>query len=114
MTPQTVRDLGVAGMRRLGLHKRAYCHGLSARLLSGELDLTRVALAHDEVGPRGAARRARARPLDIYYLMALRRPDVWPTSPSPRPSTRRFAWWTAWARARSPCGQTSGRRSAIR
>ena len=82
VTPQTVRGLGIAGMRRLGLtgQKAAYCHGLSVRLLDGELDLRKVARADDDAG-RAALLGVRGLgpwSVDIYYLMALRRPDVWP------------------------------------
>ncbi len=82
VTPQTVHELGVSGMRRLGFtgQKATYCDGLSARILSGELDLTRVALADDESGRAAllAVRGLGPWSVDIYYLMALRRPDVWP------------------------------------
>jgi DNA-3-methyladenine glycosylase II len=69
-------------LRALGLtrQKARYCHGLAERILEGRLDLGAVA--------RGDEHEARAMLLevpgigpwtvDIYMLMALRRPDIWP------------------------------------
>jgi DNA-3-methyladenine glycosylase II len=82
MTPAALHALGVDGLRAFGLtrQKAAYCHGLATRILDGELALARVAAAPDEQGRA----MLRAVPgigpwsVDIYYLMALRRPDVWP------------------------------------
>jgi DNA-3-methyladenine glycosylase II len=82
MTPAALHPLGVDGLRAFGLtrQKAAYCHGLATRILDGELALARVAAAPDEEGRA----MLRAVPgigpwsVDIYYLMALRRPDVWP------------------------------------
>jgi DNA-3-methyladenine glycosylase II len=82
ITPESIAGLGITGLRELGLtrQKSAYCHGLAMRVVDGRLDLATVSRA-DEV-------EARARLLevpgigpwsvDIYFLMALRRPDVWP------------------------------------
>jgi DNA-3-methyladenine glycosylase II len=82
ITPESIAGLGITGLREFGLtrQKSAYCHGLAMRVLDGRLDLATVSRA-DEV-------EARARLLevpgigpwsvDIYFLMALRRPDVWP------------------------------------
>lgn len=80
--PETVHAAGVDGLRAAGLtrQKAAYCHGLAARTLSGELDLTTLARRPDA----DARRQLRAVPglgpwsVDIYFIMALRRPDVWP------------------------------------
>src|SRR5262245_54920188 len=78
----SVAALRIDGLRRLGLtrQKATYCHGLAQRVLDGSLDLSSVARS-----PDGAGRLTlRAVPglgpwsIDIYYLMALRRPDVWP------------------------------------
>ena len=82
MTPSALHALGIQGLRDFGLtrQKAAYCHGLATRILDGELALARVAAAPDEQGRA----MLRAVPgigpwsVDIYYLMALRRPDVWP------------------------------------
>ena len=82
VTPESVARLGIPGLRQLGLtgQKASYCVELAATLLSGELDLTVVARA---TGEDGRLRLLEVRGLgpwsvDIYFLMALRRPDVWP------------------------------------
>jgi DNA-3-methyladenine glycosylase II len=82
VAPATIARQGRDGLRALGLtrQKSAYCHGLAERVLDGRLDLARVARSDDDaaramllevpgIGPWTA---------DIYFLMALRRPDVWP------------------------------------
>jgi DNA-3-methyladenine glycosylase II len=82
MVPAVVHRAGVEGLRALGLtrQKALYCHEAAARVLDGRLDLSRVASLPEVEG------RALLRELpgigpwsvDIYFLMALRRPDVWP------------------------------------
>jgi len=82
ITPESIAALEIAGLREFGLtrQKAAYCHGLAVRVLDGRLDLSAVARAGGEsartmllevpgIGPWS---------VDIYFLMALRRPDVWP------------------------------------
>jgi DNA-3-methyladenine glycosylase II len=82
ITPQKVAAAGVGRLRAAGLtrQKAAYCHGVAAAIVAGRLDLGAIhALPEDGV-------RASLLPLpgigpwtvDIYLLMALRRPDVWP------------------------------------
>lgn len=77
-----VHACGEAGLRELGLtrQKARYCHGLATRVLDGRLDLAAVARAGDEAGRRALLEVPGLGPwsVDIYYLMALRRPDVWP------------------------------------
>lgn len=82
MTPAAIAALGMSGLREFGLtrQKSAFCHGLALRILDGSLDLAAVSRAPDD--------EARAMLLsvhglgpwsvDIYFLMALRRPDIWP------------------------------------
>lgn len=82
VTPVTVHALGPYGLRELGCtrQKAGYCHGLAARILDGTLDLSTVARAPDDHGRAlllevpGLGHWS----VDVYYLMALRRPDVWP------------------------------------
>ncbi len=82
VTPATIHTRGPDGLRELGLtrQKARYCHGLAQRILDGTLDLSAVAGAGDEEGRAlllevpGLGHWS----VDIYYLMALRRPDVWP------------------------------------
>jgi len=82
LTPRAVNRVGVAGLRRLGLtrQKAGYCCGLARRVLDGTLDLSAVARAADDDGHRTLLGVPGLGPwsVDIYYLMALGRPDVWP------------------------------------
>jgi DNA-3-methyladenine glycosylase II len=82
VTARAIARLGEPGLRSLGLtrQKAAYCHGLAARVLDGRTDLRSVGTSPDDVG-RGmllAVPGLGPWSVDIYYLMALRRPDVWP------------------------------------
>ena len=83
MSPRTVAGCGVAGLRRFGLtrQKASYCHDLAIAVEGGRLDLGRIARAPDDLGREAllAMRGLGPWSVDIYYLMALRRPDVWPT-----------------------------------
>ena len=82
LTPHAFNRVGTAGLRRLGVtrQKARYCCGLARRVLDGRLDLRAVARAADEDGRRTllGVRGLGPWSVDIYYLMALRRPDVWP------------------------------------
>jgi DNA-3-methyladenine glycosylase II len=82
MTPGIVRDRGEAGLRALGVtrQKARYCHGLAVRVVEGSLDLSAAAALPDEEGRAVLLDVPGLGPwsTDIYYLMALRRPDVWP------------------------------------
>lgn len=82
VTPRTVHARAIDGLRGLGLtrQKATYCHGLAERILDGELDLSAVARGPDEAGQRALLAVPGIGPwtVAIYYLMALRRPDVWP------------------------------------
>jgi DNA-3-methyladenine glycosylase II len=83
MTPENVLSRGVMGLHRLGLtrQKAGYCHELARATLAGNLRLSDIARARDEDGRAAllALRGIGPWSVDIYYLMALRRPDVWPT-----------------------------------
>ncbi len=83
ITRETITACGVAGLRRLGVtrQKATYCYELAERMAAGELNLRRVARA-----PVAAARAELMRVMgigpwtaDIYLLMVLRHPDIWPT-----------------------------------
>ncbi|MFL5519798.1 MAG: DNA-3-methyladenine glycosylase family protein [Gemmatimonadales bacterium] len=82
VTTHTVHAAGVDGLRALGLtrQKAAYTHGLAHRILEGALDLRGVARAPDETGRQLLLAVPGLGPwsVDIYFLMALKRPDVWP------------------------------------
>lgn len=82
MTPELVVGRGIPGLHRLGLtrQKASYCHGLARAVLSGSLRLSDIARSADVEGREAllALRGIGPWSADIYYLMALRRPDVWP------------------------------------
>ena len=82
VSAETVHAAGETGLRGLGLtrQKARYCHGLAARVVEGSLDLSSVAALPDPEGRSILLSIPGLGPwsVDIYYLMALRRPDVWP------------------------------------
>jgi DNA-3-methyladenine glycosylase II len=82
MSAQSVHACGESGLRELGMtrQKARYCHGLAARIVGGSLDLSQIAVLPDEAGRSALLGVPGLGPwsVDIYYLMALRRPDVWP------------------------------------
>jgi len=82
VTPATVSRIGAEGLRSLGFtrQKARYCHGLAEMARAGALDLRALASFPDEDGRRILLAVPGLGPwtVDIYYLMALRRPDVWP------------------------------------
>jgi DNA-3-methyladenine glycosylase II len=82
LTPRTVAELGEEAMRTAGLtrQKARYLTALAEDVGSGRLDLAGVAVATDDdaraalMTVAGIGRWT----ADIYLLMALGRPDVWP------------------------------------
>lgn len=82
MTPDAIAALGVDGLRAFGLtrQKSAFCYGLAVQVRDGVLVLSAVARENDAharamlLGVPGLGPWS----VDIYFLMALRRPDVWP------------------------------------
>ncbi len=82
VTARSVADFGVLALREFGItrQKSAYCHGLAERVLDGRLDLAAVARSDDAEARRRLLEVPGIGPwsVDIYFLMALRRPDVWP------------------------------------
>ena len=81
--PAAIVAAGEEALRSAGQtrQKSRYLVGLARDVLDGRLDLDAVAVADDEdartmlTGVVGIGRWS----ADIYLLMALRRPDVWPT-----------------------------------
>jgi DNA-3-methyladenine glycosylase II len=82
LTPQAFLRFDDDQLKAIGFsrQKAAYCHGLAEAILQGRLDLEALATLPDEdvraallaqkgIGPWTA---------DIYLLMVLLRPDVWP------------------------------------
>jgi DNA-3-methyladenine glycosylase II len=82
ITPERVHAMQISGLRAFGLtrQKSRYCHGLAERILSGRLNLSAIARGPDDVGRQLLLSVPGLGPwsVDIYYLMALRRPDIWP------------------------------------
>ena len=82
LTPRAVIELGEEAMRtaRLTRQKAAYLAGLASDISTGRLDLAAIASAADDdvraalISVAGIGRWT----ADIYLLMALGRPDVWP------------------------------------
>jgi DNA-3-methyladenine glycosylase II len=92
--PQALVRLGEEGARAAGLtrQKAGYLMALAQAVLEGTLDLEGVASA-----PDAAARTALlalpgigAWTVDVYLLMALRRPDAWPTADIALASSAQF------------------------
>ena len=82
VTPERILELGPTQIRALGLtrQKARYVVELASALTSGDLSLRRVARMNDE-DARGALTTVPGIgrwTANIYLLMALRRPDVWP------------------------------------
>jgi DNA-3-methyladenine glycosylase II len=82
VTPQAVAQRGVDGLRSFGLtrQKARYCHELAMRVIEGSLDLSTLGRLPEEEARRVllAVTGIGHWSVDIYFLMALRRPDVWP------------------------------------
>jgi len=82
LTPAAVLELGDEAMRVAGLtrQKAAYLAGLASDVTTGRLDLEALVAAPDEdarvalMSVAGIGRWT----ADIYLLMALGRPDIWP------------------------------------
>jgi DNA-3-methyladenine glycosylase II len=82
VSPMTIADIGVTGLQELGVtrQKASYAVGIAEAVVDGRLPLARLSRYPDDearalliavrgIGPWTA---------DIYLLMALRRPDIWP------------------------------------
>lgn len=82
VTPASVLGAGEAGLRAQGLtrQKARYCHGLARRVAEGELPLEQLTQWSEPEGRKALLAVPGLGPwsVDVYYLMALRRPDVWP------------------------------------
>ena len=83
VTPDAVARLGSTGLRGLGFtrQKANYCANLGELVADGRLDLAAVAKAPADRGRQMLLEVRGLGPwsVDIYFLMALRRPDVWPS-----------------------------------
>ncbi|HEV2884142.1 MAG TPA: hypothetical protein VGW36_04755 [Pyrinomonadaceae bacterium] len=80
--PETFLSLGEPHLKSLGLtrQKTAYCLDLAQSLVDKRLSLTRLRRMNDDeakaalMGVKGLGSWS----ADVYLLMALRRPDIWP------------------------------------
>lgn len=82
LTPGAVLNAGDDGLRQLGLtrQKSRYCLELSSRIDSRQLTLDDLEHLPVEEGRRTLLDVPGLGPwsVDVYYMMALRKPDVWP------------------------------------
>ncbi len=82
VTPGRVACLSEARLRRHGLtrQKAKYCRGLACSIVDRKLTLTDLAHLDDRAGRETLLQVPGIGPwtADIYLLMALRRPDIWP------------------------------------
>ncbi|MBL7077836.1 MAG: DNA-3-methyladenine glycosylase 2 family protein [Kiritimatiellae bacterium] len=82
LTPDEVLAAGVTSLRSLGItrQKATYCANVADAIRSGELDLKDVGRSDDEtaIGKLTQIKGVGPWTAQIYLLMALRRPDVWP------------------------------------
>jgi len=81
--PESILALGTVGLQGLGLtrQKASYACGLALQVLEGQLALDRLGRYGDDEA-REHLMRVRGIGLwtaNIYLLMALRRPDIWPS-----------------------------------
>jgi DNA-3-methyladenine glycosylase II len=81
--PQRFVEVGEAYLRSLGLtrQKSAYCVHLSRSIIDGQLNLRRIRRLND-LEAREELMRINGIgtwSADVYLLMALRRPDIWPS-----------------------------------
>ncbi|PYP88444.1 MAG: DNA-3-methyladenine glycosylase 2 family protein [Blastocatellia bacterium AA13] len=82
LTPMRFLELDDATLKAAGFSRQKTIYGriLSESIVSGELDLDRIVLMADEEA-RAELMRIKGIGLwtaDIYLLMALQRPDIWP------------------------------------
>ena len=81
-TPERFVDLGESHLRGLGVtrQKSAYLLHLSGSILSGELSLNKLSRMPDDEARTSLTRikGIGSWSADVYLLMAMRRPDIWP------------------------------------
>ncbi|TGN39287.1 DNA-3-methyladenine glycosylase family protein [Marinobacter confluentis] len=82
LTPSTVLNAGDDSLRGMGLtrQKSRYCLELASRVDSGELVLENLPSLPTEEGRQALLKVPGLGPwsVDVYYMTALRKPDVWP------------------------------------
>jgi DNA-3-methyladenine glycosylase II len=82
VTPEAFLRLNDKKLKQIGFssQKAGYCRGLAEQIASGELNLRTIHSMHD-VDARNHLTNIRGIgpwTADIYLLMALKRPDIWP------------------------------------
>jgi len=82
LAPQRIRQVGASRLRTLGVtrQKASYCVNVADEILDGRIDLKAIARMADDEVVEALTRIKGIGPwtADVYLLMALRRPDVWP------------------------------------
>jgi DNA-3-methyladenine glycosylase II len=82
VTPARISSLSAPDIQRAGVtrQKASYCLGLAQLIQSGDFDVGALGQVDDQEVRRRlvAIRGIGAWTADIYPLMALRRPDIWP------------------------------------
>ena len=82
VTPERFAKLTTAQVRSAGVtrQKTSYCLGIARQIVDGTLDLRRLGRADDHAARRRLVEIRGIGPwtADIYLLMALGRPDIWP------------------------------------
>lgn len=82
LAPAEFISLGDDALRRAGFsrQKTAYCRGLAQAILAGQLELALLGEQEDEIAHQQLTRikGIGAWTADIYLLLVLRRPDIWP------------------------------------
>jgi DNA-3-methyladenine glycosylase II len=83
LTPERFLELTDRELKQVGFswQKREYCRGLSRSILAGDLDLDRLGDMTDTAARAELVKVKGIGPwtANIYLLMALLRPDVWPS-----------------------------------
>lgn len=83
LSSEAVVAAGAARLRKLGLtrQKAGYCLNLADAILSAEIDLPRLGRMADSAAAQELVKITGIGPWTaaIYLIMALRRPDVWPS-----------------------------------
>ena len=83
ITPSRFLELDDTALKRIGFshQKTTYCRGLAVTILNGELNLEELPCLDDD-SARNALTRIKGIgrwTADIYLLMVLLRPDIWPS-----------------------------------
>jgi len=82
LTPRTFLTLSNAQLRRIGFsrQKTAYCRGLAEALAERDLNLGGLARCCDDevMAELTRLKGVGTWTAEVYLLMALRRPDIWP------------------------------------